>query len=276
MKSICLSVCILFKVSCKEKNETKNVMEQNINKQIITDFYKKVIGEQDLEYARKIVTENYIQHNPQIKTGKDGFLEAIEFLKKMPKPKNASKPFMRIIADNDYVVVHLSVEFGGQKKIVLDMFRIEKGLIAEHWDAIQNKSEISLNGNSEIEGPILIENVESTFQNKKVVEDFSNQVLISGNFQILKNFVATDLIQHNPKINDGLTGFAEYYKNIKIRKVHKIIGQGNFVVTQSKAIVNSEEFVCYDIYRLNNGLIIEHWSVSQMIPEITAHNNGMI
>lgn len=251
-------------------------MEQNINEQIVTAFYKKVIGEQDLEYAKKIVTENYIQHNPHVKTGKDGFLEAIKFLKKMPKPKNTPKPFMRIIADNEYVVVHLSVEYGGQNKIVLDMFRIENGLIAEHWDAIQNKSEISLNGNSEIEGPILIENEKSTLQNKKIVEDFTNQVLIDRNFQTLKSFVVTDLIQHNPKINNGLKGIAEYYQKIKIQKVHKIIGQGNFVVTQSNVIVNNTEFVFYDIYRLKNGLITEHWTVSQIIPEVMSHSNGMI
>ncbi|MEP0262885.1 nuclear transport factor 2 family protein [Dokdonia sp.] len=251
-------------------------MEQYINKLIVTDFYKKVIGEQDLEYAKRIVTEDYIQHNPQVRTGKAGFLEAIAFLKQMPKQKNTPTPFMRIIADNEYVIVHLNVEFGGQKKIVLDMFRIENGLIAEHWDAIQNKSEISLNGNSEIEGPILIENEKATIQNKKIVEDFTNQILIEGNFQTLKNFVVPDLIQHNPKMNKGLKGIAEYYQKIKIQKVHKIIGQGNFVVTQSKAIVDNEDFVFYDIYRLDNGLIIEHWAVSQIIPEVMAHNNGMI
>ena len=276
MKSIYLSVCILFMASCKEENETTIKMEQNINKQIVIDFYKKIIGEQDLEYARKIVTENYIQHNPQVKTGKDGFLEAIEFLKKMPKPKNPTKPFMRIIADNEYVVAHLSVEFGNHKKIVLDMFRLENGLIAEHWDAIQDKSEISLNGNSEIEGPILIENEKATLQNKKIVSDFTEQVLIGGNFELLESFVSTDLIQHNPKINHGLKSFEQYYQKMRIQKVHRIIGQGNFVVTQSKSTINKKDFVFYDIYRLNNGLIIEHWAVSQIIPKVMAHNNGMI
>jgi len=263
-------------VSCKQKNRINTKMEQNINKQIVVNFYRKVIGEQDLEYAKGIVTENYIQHNPQVKTGRDGFLEAIEFFKKMPKPKNTTKPFMRIIVDNDYVIAHLSVKFGGQKKIVLDMFRLENGLIAEHWDAIQNESEISLNGNSEIEGPILIENKECTLQNKKLIEDFTKQVLIDGNFETLKSFVSTNLIQHNPKMNNGLKGFEEYYQKVRVQKIHRIIGQGNFVVTQSKAVINNDDYVCYNIYRLINGLIAEHWSVSQMIPEVMAHNNGMI
>jgi len=71
---------------------------------------------------------------------------------------------MRILTDNDYVVVHMNIEFGGQKKIVLDLFRLENGFIAEHWDAIQNESENSINGNSEIEGPVLIEDKEPKYQ----------------------------------------------------------------------------------------------------------------
>jgi len=265
-----------FLVPRKQVNKTIIKMKQNINKQIVLDFYKKVIGEQDLDYARKTVTNDYIQHNPHVKTGKEGFLEAIEFLKRMPKPKKPPKPFMRIIADNDHVVVHLSVQFGGKQKIVLEVFRIENGLIAEHWDAIQDKSEMRLHGNPEIEGPVLIENQDATLYNKKIVDNFTKQVLIDRKFDVLGDFVAPNLIQHNPKVHNGLDGFLEYYQNIRIQKVHKVIGEGNFVVAQSKGVIDKEAYVFYDIYRLNNGFISEHWSVSQQIPEVMAHNNGMI
>lgn len=251
-------------------------MKQHINKQLVLNFYKKVIGEQDLEYVQKSITDNYIQHNPQVKTGKDGFLEAIQFLKKLPKPKNPSKPFMRIIADKEYVVIHVLVEFNGQKIIVLEVFRLENGLIAEHWDAIQEKSEASLHGNSEIEGPILIEDEDATDQNKRIIKDFISQVLINKQLDSLKNFATHNLIQHNPKIKNGIQGLLGYYKEIQINKVHRVIGQGNFVITQSKGIKNNEDFVFYDIYRVHNGYICEHWSVSQQIPKIMAHDNGMI
>lgn len=251
-------------------------MKQSINKQIVLNFYKKVIGEQDLEYAEKIVTDHYIQHNPQVRTGKEGLLEAIEYLKQLPKPKEISKPFMRILTDNDYVVVHMNVEFVGQKKIVLDLFRLENELIAEHWDAIQNESENSINGNSEIEGPIVIEDINSTSKNKKVIANYTKHVLINNKLDLLEKFVATNVIQHNPNISNGLKGLKEYYQKNNIQKVYRILGEGNFVVTQSMGIVNKQNTVHYDIYRLKNGFIAEHWSVSQIIPKIMAHNNGMI
>lgn len=251
-------------------------MKQQVNTQIVIDFYNNVIGKQDLDYAKKIVTENYIQHNPQVKTGKGGFLEAIAFLKTIPQPKNPPKPFMRIITDDNYVIVHLSVALAGQQKIVLDLFRLENGLIAEHWDAIQDTSETSQNGNSEIEGPIVIENEENTLQNKKIVKDFTKQVLINRNFETLDRFISKDFIPHHPKMAKGLQGFTEYNQKITILKIHRILGQRNFVVTQSEAIINNNNFVIYDIYRLYDNMIVEHWSVSQIIPKVMAHNNGMI
>jgi len=276
MKLIHLAVCILFTVSCTQQNKTSIQMEEYINKQIVIDFYKKAIGKQDLDYAAKSVTDDYIQHNPQVKTGKDGFLEAIQFLKTIPKSKNPPQPFMRIIADDDYVVIHLSVEFGGQKKIVLDLFRLENGLIAEHWDAIQDTSEMSVNGHSEIEGPVLIENIAATDQNKKIVETFTKQVLINGHYDLFTHYVDENLIQHHSKIKNGIQGLIDYHQKIQFQKLYKVIGEGNFVTTQSMGIMNNKEVVHYDIYRLNHGKIVEHWIVSQSIPKIMTHTNGMI
>ena len=88
--------------------------------------------------------------------------------------------------------------------------------------------------------------------------------------------MTTDLIQHNPEIANGITGLQTYYQDIKTEQVHKVIGEGNFVVTQSKCLIQGKAHVVYDIYRLGNGKIKEHWSVKQIIPKVMAHNNGMI
>ncbi|KZS42693.1 hypothetical protein AWE51_04380 [Aquimarina aggregata] len=246
------------------------------NKQIILDFYKNVIGLIDLDYADKIVTENYIQHNPMVKTGKKGFLEAISFLKQLPKPENPVKPFIRILSDNEYVAAHLQVAIADEQKVVLDLFRIENGLIAEHWDAIKTKSVSSANGNPEVEGTMTIKNLENTSSNKSIIDQYSKAILLNRDFSLISNYVSKDIIQHHPKIKNGLQSLTQYYSNVFITKVHKIIGEGNFILTQSSGIVDSKPSVIYDIYRLQNLMIEEHWSIDQPIPEKMAHNNGMI
>ncbi len=240
------------------------------------EFYREIIGKQNTAHAKKIIAENYIQHNPQVKTGRSGLLEAITYLKSLPQNNEALKPFMRIFAERDYVVVHSRFEFAGQKKIVIDLFRLEDGLLAEHWDAIKDESNTSVNGNSEIEGPIQIEDDALTQKNRAVVKNFVRGVLQKGNFDIVDDYVKMDVVQHHPGLQNGIPGIREYAKEVRIIKMHRMVAQGNFVLTQAEAMINDKESVAYNIYRLEEGKIAEHWSVTQEIPVKMAHDNGML
>ena len=237
---------------------------------------KRPLDQGDVDYASTAVTDEYIQHNPTVKTGKAGFLEAVLFLKQMPKPAHITQPFMRIIAEGDYVAVHWSVDFAGQKKNILDLFRLENGLIAEHWDAIEDNTTAQINSNPEVEGPVKIEEVEKTAKNKSLVIAYNNQILIDHKWQLISNFVAVNLTEHHAQIKNGNAQLKAHYENVRIEKVHKTIGEGNFVLTQSKGLINEEAHVIYDVYRLHEGKIVEHWSVTQKIPAQMVHDNGMI
>lgn len=251
-------------------------MKQNRNIEIVQEFYREVIGKQNTAHAKKIVAEDYIQHNPHVKTGRSGLLEAIAYLKSIPKDGQAPKPFMRIFAQGDYVVVHSRFEFAGLKKIVIDLFRLEEGLLAEHWDATNDESKTSINGNSEIEGPTVIEDEGLTQKNKTLVKNFVNEVFKKGNFHSVDDYVKKEMIQHRSELQNGISGIREYAKELKVLKVHRIVGQGNFVLTQTAAMINDKESVAYDIYRVEKGKIAEHWSVVQEVPTKMAHDNGML
>ena len=251
-------------------------MKQNRNIEIVQEFYREVIGKQNTAHAKKIVAKDYIQHNPHVKTGRSGLLEAIAYLGFVPKDDQAPKPFMRIFAQGDYVVVHSRFEFAGLKKIVIDLFRLEEGLLVEHWDAIKDESKTSVNGNSEIEGPTLIEDEGRTQKNRALVENFVNEVLQKRNINAVDDYVKKDMIQHRPELQKGISGIRKYAKEVKLLKIHRIVAQGNFVLTQSEAIIKVKKLVVYDIYRVEKGKIAEHWSVAQEIPAKMAHDNGML
>jgi len=280
MKSIIALLCAILWLSCIEQNKKKSnqhieKMKHN-NKQIVLDFYKNAIGKADSTYASQALRDDYIQHNPSVKSGKDGFLEMIAFLKQLPKPDNPQKPFTRVISEDNYVVLHFEVEFAGQKKTVLDLYRLDNGLIAEHWDAIKESAPSTINGNPEVEGSSMIENEELTGKNKSIVKNYVNKVLVTRNFEQMPSYLNSNLIQHNPEIDNGLVSLKSYYSDVIIEKVHRIIGEGNFVVTQSNGKKEGKDWVFYDIYCLDKGKINEHWSVGQLIPENMAHTNGMI
>jgi predicted SnoaL-like aldol condensation-catalyzing enzyme len=113
------------------------------NKRLVYDFWREVIEARHLELADKYMTETYIQHNPNVPTGRAGF---IGYFSKYGKPKpiwdKVSSPIIAIVAEGDLVTLVFAKELPDPKDqskryttTWFDMFRIENGKIAEHWDA---------------------------------------------------------------------------------------------------------------------------------------------
>lgn len=114
-----------------------------VNKQLVYDFWREVFEGRNLDLAEKYLTDTYIQHNPNVPTGRSGF---VEFFQKFSKPKpiqsRVKAPLVAILAEGDLVTLVFVSELPhprdtGTKYTTtwFDMFRIENGKIAEHWDA---------------------------------------------------------------------------------------------------------------------------------------------
>jgi predicted SnoaL-like aldol condensation-catalyzing enzyme len=110
------------------------------NKRIAYDFFRIVLRGQRLDRARDFMQESYIQHNPNAETGLAGFLAYFEARKAAtPPPIPETLPgLVALQAEGDYVTLSFVRECGEGAKAYtttwFDMFRIEDGKIAEHWD----------------------------------------------------------------------------------------------------------------------------------------------
>jgi predicted SnoaL-like aldol condensation-catalyzing enzyme len=112
------------------------------NKQLVYDFWREVFEAGHLDLADKYMAESYIQHNPNVPTGRAAFIEFFGKIKK-PKPIEAkvAAPLVAITAEGNLVILSFAREHvdpkDPSKKYTttwFDMFRIENGKIAEHWD----------------------------------------------------------------------------------------------------------------------------------------------
>ena len=112
------------------------------NKRLVYDFWREVFEAGHLDLANKYMTESYIQHNPNVPTGRAAF---VEFFSKFKKPGSISPtigaPLVAITAEGNLVVLSFARENSDPKDPTkkysttwFDMFRIENGKIAEHWD----------------------------------------------------------------------------------------------------------------------------------------------
>jgi predicted SnoaL-like aldol condensation-catalyzing enzyme len=117
------------------------------NKQTVLAFYEAAINRTDFEAASKFLGGRYVQHNPLIADGIEGFKDFLRLLReKFPGLRAEVK---RVFADGDFVVAHThGVRVPGERgSAIVDIFRLDDGKIVEHWDVIQPIPEQALNQN---------------------------------------------------------------------------------------------------------------------------------
>jgi predicted SnoaL-like aldol condensation-catalyzing enzyme len=117
------------------------------NKRLVYDFWREVFEGAHMELADKYMAETYIQHNPNVPTGRAAF---VAFFSRVAQPKpieaRIKAPLVAIVAEGDLVVLSFAREGVDPKDATkkysttwFDMFRIENGKIAEHWDPAQKQ-----------------------------------------------------------------------------------------------------------------------------------------
>ena len=110
------------------------------NKNIVRDFYTTVLIGRNVDAAPRFMRADYIQHNPKVPTGLKGFMDTFrkDFAQKFPS--DYKRELLNVVGDNDVVVVYVRQTWTGRdgqhhQALGFDMFRVQDGMIAEHWDA---------------------------------------------------------------------------------------------------------------------------------------------
>jgi hypothetical protein len=255
-----------FAATSSEKGEKS--MKPPVKEQVVQLL--KSIETGDPQPVSYINANKYIQHNLNVGDGLAGFGAVLQQL-----PKGSAKvKTVRVFKDEDYVVAHTEYNFFGPK-IGFDVFRFEAGLIVEHWDNLQETpAKPNPSGHTMTDGLSETIDIDKSAANKKVVSDFVNDILVNGKLEKLTSYFDGDkYIQHNPAIADGLSGLgaalkalAEQGITMKYNKVHKILGEGNFVLVISEGEFAGQPTSFYDLFRVQEGKIAEHWDTMEKIP----------
>jgi len=123
-------------------------MELEQNKENAIAFYKMAYEGNPKEAVALYVGEDYIQHNPDVADGLDGFINYFERMQNEYPQKSID--FVRCIAEGNLVALHTHQTWPGDDEYVtMDFFRFDQnGKICEHWDAIQQIPGKSANPNT--------------------------------------------------------------------------------------------------------------------------------
>src|SRR5215470_12109334 len=110
------------------------------NKALVRDFYTTVLIGRNVDAAPRFMRADYIQHNPQVPTGLKGFMDTFRKRFAQKFPSDYKRELLNVVGDNDMVVVYVRQTWSGHdgqhhQALGFDMFRVQGGMITEHWDA---------------------------------------------------------------------------------------------------------------------------------------------
>lgn len=212
----------------------------------------------------------YTQHNLAVADGLAGFGAVLQAL-----PEGSAKVnVVRAFSDGDYVFSHTDYNFFGPK-VGFDIFRFENGLIVEHWDNLAVKAEnANPSGRTQLDGTTVLADLDKTAENKALVSDFVDSILVKGEMDKLTTFIdGENYLQHNTQIADGLSGLAAAFEGMAQQGIsmiytenHIVLGEGNFVLSVSEGTFADAPTSFYDLFRIEGGKIVEHWDVIETIP----------
>lgn len=126
------------------QNRCRDYKREEDNLKLVVQFYEDVFIDHDIERGVAFMADDYVQHNPAVPAGKQGF---IAFFKGVFAGQPGIKArLMRVAADGDLVWInaHFTTRPEDPGFLVVDMFRVQDGMLVEHWDVMQNVPEASL------------------------------------------------------------------------------------------------------------------------------------
>jgi predicted SnoaL-like aldol condensation-catalyzing enzyme len=260
----------------QSQNKTMNKM----NNQEKAAAINKAVQGTDFKAIEQLVTEGYIQHTPVVPDGRKGLLgllSKIEY-KEIPAPQIKN---VRSFEDGEYVVLHHDVNWPN-RKAMFEIFRFQDGLAAEHWSGIMDHPEKTVNGHSMVDGETMVKDRSRTKENKEFARAFVETILIQGKFDRILEYYHPEIIQHNPFIDNTVPGLVKGIEElqkkgigIQIEKIHRVLGEGNFVLVLSEGKFAGKPTAFFDLFRVEKDKIVEHWDVLQEIPGKMLHTNGM-
>jgi predicted SnoaL-like aldol condensation-catalyzing enzyme len=224
--------------------------------------------------ARAVETyfaEDYIQRNPMVPSGTAPIIAFLSRPVDANAPARPANEMHRIIAEGDLVATHSTLYSLGPKPLVaFDVFRIEDGKIAEHWDnLIPRRAAPNAAGRTQVDGSSDVTDLDLTDANKALVVDLVEKMFIGGaRIDITQYINPASYAQHNPDAGDGLQGLQKLMadnaaKGLKMRydEIGIVVAEGNFVLTGASGALGETPTAFYDLWRLEDGLIVEHWDI---------------
>jgi len=144
----------------------------------------------------------------------------------------------------------------------------------EHWDNIQEREGPNESGHTMVDGVTQAEDRDRTETNREHIRSFVDEVLVNGRLAALDRYVDPKYTEHNPRMSDGLPALKSALSasasgagiSIVYDRIHRLLAEGNFVICVSEGALDGVHASFYDLFRVEDGKVAEHWDTTEAIP----------
>jgi predicted SnoaL-like aldol condensation-catalyzing enzyme len=238
-------------------------------RQAMIDIFRR----KDPTAVDRYFAEAFIQHDPNLADGLTGMKS---FAAEVASSPTADITIYRTLVDGDFVLLHSRYEgvvrYAGPA-IAFDLFRFKDGKIIEHWGGQESEAPPNLSGRTQVDGPTEILDREKTEVNRTLVRTYRETVMVALRFDRIEEFIeGAHYAQHASQIGDGIARLRDRIASVAKEggKLYltprRFVAEGNFVLVLSEGDLPSGPTALYDLFRVENGKIVEHWDVLTPIP----------
>jgi predicted SnoaL-like aldol condensation-catalyzing enzyme len=238
-------------------------------RQIMIDIFRK----KDPAAVDRHFAESFMQHDPNLA---DGLAGMKSFAAEVASSPAADITIYRTLVDGDFVLLHSRYQGIGRysgPQIAFDLFRFKDSKIVEHWGGQEPEAPPNLSGRTQVDGPTEVLDREKTEANRTLVRTYRETVMVSLRFDRIEEFIeGARYAQHASKIGDGIAQLRDRIASVAKEggQLHLIprrfVAEGNFVVVLTEGDLPSGPTALFDLFRVENGKIVEHWDVLTPIP----------
>lgn len=276
------------------KKGPRNLAVEAKNKTIVKSVYDKVFNAGDVTLIDQLFAADLIQHDPELPNGRRGVVAFVEELRaRKPQPTYVIK---NTLAYQDMVGIYTNVTATPNDETtghaVLDLYRLDEGVIVEHWTTVQAVPSKTINGNTMFSiikpTPFIPGSLRDKVEelNREQVLEWHEKLFNHDDVSMVDKYFDPRLSQHNPLATNGTNALKELISSGKfgIRwKTHFALAEEGFVLLYQHAVppgrgdLNNpySGLAIADIFLIQDGKVVEHWDIIQNVPAKSVNGNTM-
>jgi predicted SnoaL-like aldol condensation-catalyzing enzyme len=274
------AVCILIWPSLAQSQGRTMTTSETLGataRQAMIDIFRKT----DATAVDRYFGEPFTQHDPNVA---DGLAGMKSFAAEVANSPTADITIYRTLVDGDLVLLHCRYEgvarYAGPA-IAFDLFRFKDGKIVEHWGGQEPEAPPNLSGRTQVDGPTEVLDREKTEANRTLVRTYRETVMVALRFDRIEEFIeGAHYAQHASKIGDGIARLRDRIASVAKEggqlylTPRRFVAEGNFVLVLTEGDLPSGPTALYDLFRVENGKLVEHWDVLTPIPPRDQRKNA--